>query len=213
MGWRFRKSVSIAPGIRVNMGRGGITSLSVGGRGGTLNIGKRGVTSTSSIPGTGLSYQHRWRRRAASSSSGSKSGGPILGLLLLIGIGYAILRTPSQPNTPNVATLPAHISQAVTGGPTAGLTLVESAIAAPISQVATARPHAADISESAGPLTRQMTVVQAANVRSEPTISGAVLRTISKGAVVQVVNAQRGWWQIVTPDGQPIGWVHSSLLR
>lgn len=52
---RFRKSLKIAPGIRVNLSRSG-TSLSVGGRGATANFSKRGTRTTLGIPGTGLSF-------------------------------------------------------------------------------------------------------------------------------------------------------------
>lgn len=55
MGFRFRKSVKIAPGIKLNLSKSG-GSLSIGGRGATVNISSRGVRSTYSIPGTGLSY-------------------------------------------------------------------------------------------------------------------------------------------------------------
>lgn len=52
---RFRKSLKIAPGIRVNLSGSG-ASLSVGGRGATANFSKRGTRTTLSIPGTGLSF-------------------------------------------------------------------------------------------------------------------------------------------------------------
>ncbi len=55
MGWRFRRSVKIAPGIRWNIGTRG-SSFSFGGRGFTVNISSRGVRRTISIPGTGLSH-------------------------------------------------------------------------------------------------------------------------------------------------------------
>lgn len=56
MGWRFRKSFKIFPGFRVNLGKKGITSLSVGGKGVSTNLSSKGVRSTLSLPGTGLSY-------------------------------------------------------------------------------------------------------------------------------------------------------------
>ena len=59
MGWRFRRSLRIVPGIRLNMGKAGFTSISLGGRGATLNLGKRGTTTTVSLPGTGVSYRHQ----------------------------------------------------------------------------------------------------------------------------------------------------------
>ncbi len=52
---RFRRSVKIAPGVRLNMSKSG-PSLSVGGRGATANFSKRGTRTTVGIPGTGLSY-------------------------------------------------------------------------------------------------------------------------------------------------------------
>jgi len=57
MPWRFRKSIKIAPGVRVNFGKRGMTSLSVGGRGGRTTFSRRGTHSTFGIPGTGLSYR------------------------------------------------------------------------------------------------------------------------------------------------------------
>lgn len=52
---RFRKSIKIMPGVRVNLSKSGV-STSIGGRGTTLNVNKRGVRSTLSVPGTGLSW-------------------------------------------------------------------------------------------------------------------------------------------------------------
>jgi hypothetical protein len=56
MGLRFRKSVKIAPGIRMNIGKKGV-SMSVGGKGFRINTSSRGVSVSSSIPVTGISYQ------------------------------------------------------------------------------------------------------------------------------------------------------------
>jgi hypothetical protein len=58
MGFRFRKSIRIAPGLRMNLSRSGL-SATVGRPGASVNIGRRGVTGTAGIPGTGLSYQSR----------------------------------------------------------------------------------------------------------------------------------------------------------
>lgn len=52
---RFNRSVKIAPGMRLNFSGSG-TSLSVGGRGATVNFSKRGTRATLGIPGTGLSH-------------------------------------------------------------------------------------------------------------------------------------------------------------
>jgi Protein of unknown function (DUF4236) len=56
MGFRFRKAVRILPGLRLNLTKHGISSLTVGGKGLTYNIGKKGTRATGGLPGTGLSY-------------------------------------------------------------------------------------------------------------------------------------------------------------
>ena len=56
MGLNFRKSFKIAPGVRVNVGKKGVSSVSVGGKGARVSVGKKGTRTTVSAPGTGLSY-------------------------------------------------------------------------------------------------------------------------------------------------------------
>ena len=55
MGFRFRRSVRIIPGIRLNFSKSGV-STSIGGRGATINFSKRGTKTTVGLPGSGLSY-------------------------------------------------------------------------------------------------------------------------------------------------------------
>lgn len=56
MGWRYRKSMTIMPGVRVNFGLHS-SSISFGGRGFRTTYSSTGrVTRTVGIPGTGLSY-------------------------------------------------------------------------------------------------------------------------------------------------------------
>ena len=72
MGFRFQKRLSILPGVRINLSKGGV-STSLGPRGADVNIGRDGVTTNAGIPGTGLSYR---------SKVGSKAGA--LGVLALV---------------------------------------------------------------------------------------------------------------------------------
>lgn len=59
MGWRFRKSIKILPGVRLNFGKKS-TSVSIGSKRAGITINsKTGVTARASIPGTGLSYSER----------------------------------------------------------------------------------------------------------------------------------------------------------
>ena len=81
MGMRFRKSVKICKGVKVNFSKSG-ASLSLGGRGHSMNFGGRGTRATVGIPGTGLSYStkvggshksHSSSNRSSASHSGSRS--------------------------------------------------------------------------------------------------------------------------------------------
>lgn len=62
MGWGFRKSIKIAPGIRVNLSKSGV-STSIGGKGFAYNTRGR---VTASVPGTGIRFtQNVNARRSA----------------------------------------------------------------------------------------------------------------------------------------------------
>jgi len=68
MGWIFRQSFQVIPGLRINLSKSGL-SASIGGSPLTLNVGPRGVTGTASIPGTGISYRHHFETPADGRSS------------------------------------------------------------------------------------------------------------------------------------------------
>ncbi len=55
MGFRFRRSVRLLPGLRLNLSRSGV-SASVGTRGAWLTFGRNGTRTTVGLPGTGISY-------------------------------------------------------------------------------------------------------------------------------------------------------------
>ena len=56
MGWRFRKSFSPLPGVRLNFSPRGI-STSVGAGPFRFSVGSQGAAVTTRIPGTGISYR------------------------------------------------------------------------------------------------------------------------------------------------------------
>jgi hypothetical protein len=69
MGFRFRRSARLGP-LRFNFAKGGLSSISVGGRGASFNIPvsrNGGARSTVGLPGTGLSWsvEHTPDRPAA----------------------------------------------------------------------------------------------------------------------------------------------------
>jgi hypothetical protein len=59
MGFRYRKSFRLARGTRLNLTGRGISSVSIGRRGSTINFGQKGVRGTVGVPGSGLSYSSR----------------------------------------------------------------------------------------------------------------------------------------------------------
>ena len=62
MGLRFRKSVTLCKGIKLNFGKTGM-SVSLGGKGYHKTINTKGqVTTSVGIPGTGI-YYTQWRGR------------------------------------------------------------------------------------------------------------------------------------------------------
>jgi hypothetical protein len=56
--FRFYRRVHIFPGLTVNVSRSG-PSLSLGVRGAHVTVGRRGMTRTVGIPGTGIFYTSR----------------------------------------------------------------------------------------------------------------------------------------------------------
>jgi hypothetical protein len=68
MAFRFRKSVKIMPGVRLNISKGGL-STSFGVRGASATIGKRGLYANAGLPGTGISYRNRIDGGGSSRSS------------------------------------------------------------------------------------------------------------------------------------------------
>jgi hypothetical protein len=96
MALRIRKSFKIAPGVRVNVSKSGI-STSVGGKGLTANLSKKGTRITAGIPGSGISTSKLYRSQTAksavpTSSSASKPGfgSYLVTVLIIAGVLWAI---------------------------------------------------------------------------------------------------------------------------
>jgi hypothetical protein len=69
MGFRFRKSVKLLPGVRLNLSKSGI-STTLGVRGASVNLSRRGRRYTVGLPGTGLSYSETSARQARRARGG-----------------------------------------------------------------------------------------------------------------------------------------------
>ncbi|MGL5334627.1 MAG: DUF4236 domain-containing protein [Enterovibrio sp.] len=70
MGFRFRRSITIIPGVRINLSNTS-PSLSIGPRGSSISIGSRGTYANIGL-GSGLSYRAKLGRTAASSNCAAR---------------------------------------------------------------------------------------------------------------------------------------------
>ena len=77
---RFRRSVRILPGVRLNLGLHG-AGVSVGPRGLHVGVNRRGMYASAGIPGTGLYAVHHVRRGEHRSVAGN-AGGCVVGFLI-----------------------------------------------------------------------------------------------------------------------------------
>ena len=88
MGFRFRKSFKVLPGVRINLSKSG-ASATFGKAGAVVNVSDKGIRETVGVPGTGISYSEPISTGSASSRPG---GIVLLVVLLLIFLFVAALR-------------------------------------------------------------------------------------------------------------------------
>jgi hypothetical protein len=106
VGLRFRRRVTIAPGVSLNLSKSGV-GISAGPRGAKIGAGPRGVHRSVGIPGTGLHYREesRWKSGQAKSSS-SKSFGSNEAVLVVGDDGsVALVDQEGNPVPPRLAKL------------------------------------------------------------------------------------------------------------
>lgn len=95
MAFRFRRTMKIAPGVRLNLTKSG-ASVRVGPRGAGVTTGTSGTTVSAGIPGTGLNFSEKAKRadqpepRRAETSNANKKMVPrfLVWLLAFVVIGY-----------------------------------------------------------------------------------------------------------------------------
>lgn len=73
MAFRFRRTIKIAPGIKINVNKNSV-GMSIGPKGAHISVNTKGQTTKSvGIPGTGLSYVTRGKIKTADTKSKSNS--------------------------------------------------------------------------------------------------------------------------------------------
>jgi hypothetical protein len=96
MGFRFRRSFKLMPGIRINLSTSGV-STSLGTRGAWFTIGPRGTRTTVGIPGTGISYTEQSSAPRLGEPTSDRAP-PLPTIRATVSRG----ETPSSPPSPSV---------------------------------------------------------------------------------------------------------------
>ena len=170
MGWRFRNSVKLFPGVRLNFSKSGI-STSVGGPGAKINFGKKGTQSTAGLPGSGISYSKLHSSAPAENGDQNEQGATSDGcgcwsIILLIVLVFMLWRC-------------------------GGEYLTEVNDAAPAQQ--------ASSQFSPEPALTETVYVSAdtLNGRSDPSISSAIVSRLYRGDQLDVLERQEEWAKVI----------------
>lgn len=92
MSLRFRRSIRLARGFRINLGKRG-ASLSLGVRGAHVTYGRTGTRETVGLPGSGISYTHLDRRPAEAASGHRTSLARVVLLVILVAVAILLFAT------------------------------------------------------------------------------------------------------------------------
>lgn len=202
MAFRFRKSLRIAPGVRLNLSAKS-ASVRVGPKGLGYTVSTTGKKRLSaSIPGTGLSYSKEVSSKPqltpsasslpAASQSDPPSKGVIVVLLLAIGAGLVWCSVPSND---------------IAGEHSETNGSVQSA-----SNPATGRPprHGSPTAEAGSSV--QTTLYSTANVRlrTSPSARSQTVLTVPVGSAV-LSSKREGQWHYVS-YGSYSGWILGDYL-
>jgi Protein of unknown function (DUF4236)/Bacterial SH3 domain len=178
VGWRFRRTVKILPGVRLNISRSGV-STTLGPNGASINLGKRGTRTTVGIPGTGISHSslmsptsESGEEQNSSPASTKKSGCGIWAIVAisLFALGKCVGGVDPTPTAPVVTTK-----------------------AIPQQSLLTSQPEArATADSSSDHITGEMV-----EGRTNPSSTAKVLHVFQNGDVVRVVKRKRNWIKVI----------------
>lgn len=86
MAFRFRKTLSLGKGLKLNIGKGTV-GLSAGVKGAHIGLGSRGAYTSAGIPGTGLSTMSYLKKGGKNTdSSNTNTGTATKGCAIIVGI-------------------------------------------------------------------------------------------------------------------------------
>ncbi len=205
MGFRYRRSIRLAPGLKINLSKSG-PSLSVGRRGATMNFGPRGTKLTVGIPGTGMSYQTKLapsgRKRTIATTRQAKAEQA----------DASYLATSSHASIG-----PRRLGLALMAGTIAAFGLLIAGgvgLSAPsgptVASVADAIARPASASEEQVPTRETVEIAAPANIREAPQLDSRVVGVAAKNARYGVFS-RSGAWTLIGVD-TAVGWVGNSRL-
>ncbi len=206
MGWRFRKSFKVFPGVRLNIGKKGITSATFGKGWFSTNVSKRGVYQNFNVPGTGISY--RSKVETANSHYGEMQTvsastfpvGAIAFVMTFVGslfLGSIIVSITKTPNTPAASPPTAPYADSTT-------TQVKP-VTPPVTKSETTRKYGATAGRSL------VVIAENANLRETANQTGEIIQTLPSGALLEMLK-QKGPWFMVG-YGRVRGWVHGNTVQ
>jgi hypothetical protein len=120
MSHRFRRSIRLAPGIRINLGLHG-AGLSVGPRGLHVGVNRRGMYTSAGIPGTRLYAVHHIRRPAeqhpsVAGSATSFVAGIVVAVIVLAIAIVAYSSGHGRKSAPGWAAMPTELNDGSSAG-------------------------------------------------------------------------------------------------
>jgi hypothetical protein len=178
LGWRFRRTVKILPGVRLNISRSGI-STTLGPNGVSINLGKRGTRTTVGIPGTGISHSSLMSPTSESgdeqnfSPENEKKSG--CGTWAIVAISLFALGKCVGGVDPTT-TAPVVTTKAI-----------------PQQGLLTSQPEAGAAADSGS----DHIIGEKVEGRSNPSSTSKVTRVFQNGDAVRVVKRKRNWIKVI----------------
>lgn len=219
MGFRFRRSIKIAPGLRVNFNRKS-TSVRIGPRGLGYTINSNGQKRVSAgIPGTGISYSEvvspkRQRQTyeavpLVEAEPQSTSKGPVVLLIIavLLGVGWCSNRNATAPSSSasNVRAV-----QQKTEAPVSPPSVqIQDRAIAPVTPAENVSIAPRTVMP-ATPAPTTLYTTAGVRLRAEPSTGSRIILTVPLGSAVKSMKTE-GLWHHVS-YGNYIGWIRGDYL-
>src|SRR5690625_495399 len=194
MKFRFRKRIKIAPGIRLNISKSGV-STSVGRRGASVNLGKQGTRVSVGIPGSGISSSKLYKRKPKNKKN------PV-------------------PNHATAQTAPATATRSSNKLKVLGWILALFFLTAALKSYFTTDESSdtqPPINNEIKPATQRPTLTVKTLYVASPTLNirntpnGKIIGTINQGVPVVIYQEQDGWSRI-SADNDTEKWVANQYL-